>query len=153
MEALDQGDGHRKGERNCITTEILMGLLNGLPMVCSAIVEAFLFKAAFVVAFFGAFRVTVPQASTDRSRWAVAIGAVLLHLRFSETDQYGNGALMVWKCADKCLCPIRAVKAFLAIWNQEPGPTVFTWDGSFLTRYQFTVVMRKALACCSLIPG
>lgn len=50
MEALDQGDGHRNGDRNCIT--ILMGLLNGLPTVCSAIMEAFLFKAAFVVAFF-----------------------------------------------------------------------------------------------------
>lgn len=84
--------------------------------------EAVLFKAAFIVAFFDAFRVSelVPQASTDSSRWALELSdirlsprVVFLYLRYSKTDQNGNGALpTVQECADECQCPI---KVFLAL--------------------------------------
>lgn len=75
--------------RHAITIEILTRLLNTLPRLCSLGMEAILFKAAFSVAFFGAFKVSelMPQATTDMFRQTLELTgaqlpprAVFLHL-------------------------------------------------------------------------
>lgn len=89
---------------------------------------AVLFKNAFVLAF-GAFRVSeqVSQAAWNRSTHALEITdarfthrAFCLPWRHLKMDQTGKAALVLLReHVDDNLCPIQAVKAFLAIWNGE----------------------------------
>lgn len=102
----------------------------------------------------------VPMTAADRSQHALNItdvqlsaGATSLHLRYSKIAQKGRGDL----CSDEGICkqelaPHEGNQSLTKIWRLQWGPQFTNNDGSFLTRYQFSKVMRKNLHCCSLDP-
>lgn len=99
-----------------ITMVMLKRLVNMLKKVCQPAFEAALFKAAFSLAFFRAFRMSelLACARDDRSNRALAImdisikGSELhIQLRRSKTDQLVQGAQIILHSGPKSMpCPV-----------------------------------------------
>lgn len=148
--------------RRPITFEVLAGLTDHLPGVCKSHYEAVMFQAAFTLAFFGALRVGEIVANSkveatnhplDVQDISVGQAGVTVSIRRSKTDQKARGArFQLAPLQGLGPCPWRACKAFLAIRPRQVGPLFIHRDGSFLSRYQFTGVLRAGLATLGLPP-
>ncbi|KAM4026862.1 uncharacterized protein ACNLHF_022731 [Anomaloglossus baeobatrachus] len=125
----------------------------GWPGICVSAYETVLFTTAFVLAFFGAFRIG-ELVSPSR-----VIGGGLLfedvsvvgrrvecRLRRSKTDQMGRGRLVVlYAVQGDGLCPVQVVSQFCGLRGGLPGPLLRHEDGAWLSRYQFVAVLRSCL--------
>ena len=94
--------GRSTDTRRPITTDLLGKICKVLGATTSSAIEAVLFRAAFLLAFFGFLRVgkfTMSKKSGDQSRvlndkdvWFLGTPqeVMVVTLRFSKTDQWGN---------------------------------------------------------------
>ncbi|XP_046565904.1 uncharacterized protein LOC124274582 [Haliotis rubra] len=149
---------HRQDTRQPITTHLLAEITRALPLVCSQSYEAALFAAAYLLTFFGFFRVgelvaASARDSTNRaclfSDITVAgdLSAIQVHLRSSKTDQGGLGAyITIQALPNSPLCPVAAVQRFRCIRPTGTGYFFTHFDSSPLTKFQFQAVLKKALA-------
>ena len=150
--------GYRKGNRSRDTRRpvsfgILQAICGVLVEVCSSEYEVSLFRAAFTIAFFGAFRVgelVSPSRTVGGGLWVtdvqVAEGRVAFRLRKSKTDQAGKGVdVFLYALQGSGVCPVRVVGEFLAIRPGGGGPLLVHKDGSFVSKFQFIAVFRKCL--------
>lgn len=137
-----------------ITLQRLGQLVSKLPLVCSNSYEATLFQAAYTLAFFGFFRVSdiVGQPRVPDGRMGMQFIDVTfdnfsldVHLKHSKTDQSGTGCHVNIPQVGSApeVCPVTAMKRFLQVRPQTPGPLFVHFDGSQLTRYQFQAVLKK----------
>ncbi|XP_054856230.1 integrase/recombinase xerD homolog [Eublepharis macularius] len=141
--------------RRPITIPILERVLQALPNLCWSAFEVQLFRAAFLITFFGAFRVSevASGSRSDMSGRALAVSDITcsprratIRLRRSKTDQRGRGASVTLRAAaGRHLCPVRAIRAYLALRPPFPGPLFAPEDKLPLTRYQFASVLRACL--------
>jgi len=103
-----------------ITPLILSKLIEKLPCVCSSGYEALVFKAAFLIAFFGFLRVSeftvASKSTTDTSRVLTVDDVRLLQsgmvmtLRFSKTDQLGCGSrIQIERASVQAMCPVSSM--------------------------------------------
>ena len=107
----------KKGLRLPITIDILRGILTKLPVVCQDGFETSLFSAVYIIAFFGFFRVgelTVAKRGDLSIKKVLSISdicwiennqSLLVTLRFSKVDQYGQGASIRMVRTGSALCP------------------------------------------------
>ncbi|XP_069110198.1 uncharacterized protein [Argopecten irradians] len=135
-----------------ITADILARILKALPLVCSSTYESKLFSAAFLLAFFGFFRVgelTVTKMSMIQkvvSLQDIKIGNILeVALRFSKTDQEGKGCTVCIPRLEGTFCPVKCLEQYITVRHRNPGPLFCHFDHSPLTRYQFASVLKKTL--------
>ena len=70
---------------------------------------------------------------------------MLLHLRFSKTDQTGKGVVIKVFGTDTQLCPLKHMSEYLRIRPNKNGPLFCHFHGCPLSRYQFTGVLKKTL--------
>lgn len=155
LEGWSREVGVRVDHRQPISPEILRGLQACWGEICSSVFEAVLFHAAALVAFFGAFRISelVAQAKSDTSGRALQVQDVELSavrasiaLRRSKTDQQQRGVVVkLGTCAEKELCPVSALAAYLAVRGRRAGLLFQHQDGSPLTKHQFWSVTARAL--------
>lgn len=155
LEGWSREQGARCDSREPLSPRVLRGLRAQWSVLCSGNFEAALFHAAALIAFFGAFRVgeLVTRSKADSSGRALQMDDVRLGsssvqftLRFSKTDQRGKGALFsLGVCDDMALCPVLAVRQYLALRGSSGGYLFIHRNLTPLTRYQFWVVTRKAL--------
>lgn len=143
-----------------ITSDILSKILRALPSVCSSTYESQMFSAAFLLAFFGFFRVgelTVTKAIMVQrvvSLQDIQIGKTLeVKLRYSKTDQDGSGCTVCIPRTKGQHCPVQSLEQYIAIRHCNPGPLFCHFDHSALSRYQFAAVLRKALVFIGLDVG
>ena len=148
----------QKRARLPITLDILNGILTTLSAVCRNTYECALFSAAFNLAFFGFFRVGELTAVKKGSRevdkivgiqdisWAEGGKSLSVRIRFSKVDQVGKGSsVQLAKTGHPLVCPVLATSRFLAIRPKFQGPLLCHNDGSPLTRYQFSAILRRAV--------
>lgn len=140
-----------------ITIDLLRCILTKLSAVCTNNYESLLFKAAYVTAFFGFFRVgeiTIPsKVSTDTSKvlnrqdisFVDNESSMLVTLRYSKTDQLGKGMVMKINQTGSSVCPVLVVQHYLKQRPKVNGPLFCHFDGSPLTRYQFCFILRKVI--------
>ncbi len=156
----------RRDARRPITLLILQRIVPALDSVCSSHFEACLFRTAFLLAFFGFLRVgeltatskdaASPLRQSDVSLQIEPAGqVVILNVRFSKTDQFGKGCFIVipvFSQAGNLLCPVRATERFLCMRTcTSQGDNFLThFDGTPVTRAQFTAVLQRALAFVGL---
>ena len=112
---------------------------------------------AATVCFFGFFRageITVPttsafDAATHLSWGDVAIDvtgmALRVFLKRSKTDQYGRGTEVFLGATGNDLCPVEAVRAYVANRGAAPGAFFCTEGGAPLTKARFVELVRSAL--------
>lgn len=124
-----------------------------LGEVCSSEYEVALFKVAFVLAFFGAFRISELVSPSKTVRGGLGCQEVKLEregltlvIRRSKTDQVGRGRVVrVYPVQGSRLCPVGMVEEFLQVRPDFQGPFLVHLDGSLLSRFQFVTVFRKCL--------
>ena len=152
-----------KRTRLPITVDMLKGILTKLPALCFDEYETTLFSCAFTFAFFGFFRVGEITADSNKDpgskivnmhdlSWGEMGKALLVRLRYSKTDQLGEGTtIKLLKQSHTPVCPVRATERYLSFRQPSSGPLFRHGTGRPLTRYQFSAVLRKAL--CMLDPN
>lgn len=143
----------RRDARRPVTFEILQGIVNQLFQVCTSSYEVVLFTAAFLLAFFGAFRIgelVSPSKTTpgglmyQEMSWGDE--GLKLWLRHSKTDQLGRGRRVeVYPIVGSQLCPVTAVGEFLKVRPAVMGPLLLHKGGEFLSRFQFVTVFNKCI--------
>lgn len=150
--------GFRRGQavrdrRRPVSYSMLLALGAGLVSWCFGGYEELLFRAAFSLAFFGAFRISelVPPSRTRAgglmdSDVCVQGDEVTCLVRRSKTDQLGKGVVVVLRrLVGSQMCPVGTLSAYLAVRPGAPGPLLVHEDGLFLSRFQFIQVFRKGL--------
>lgn len=149
--------GGSKRVRLPITFELLKSILTTLPVVCCNGFEAALFKAVYVLAYFGFFRVgeiTVANKSTMEFGRVLNLGDIsfvngnqymLVNLRFSKTDQLGKGTVLKISKTGSSICPVIILRQYLRQRPKVAGPLFCHFDGKPLTRYQFSSVLQKVI--------
>ena len=113
------------------------------------------FSAAYVLAFFGFFRVgelTVPKQKSKELSRVLSVndvsfvkGAMLVTIRYSKTDQRGSGTTLKIYPSNLGVCPVNFMCQFLRLRPKVNGPLFCHLDEKPLTRYQFTAVLQKTL--------
>lgn len=113
--------------------------------------------AAATVCFFGFFRageITVPGASTFDARVHLAWGDVSVSedgrmlrilLKRSKTDQFMRGTEVFIGATDDDVCPVSAIRDYVARRGTSLGPFFRSTQGSPLTKARFVELVRSAL--------
>ncbi|XP_040216804.1 uncharacterized protein LOC120946105 [Rana temporaria] len=151
--------GRRPDARRPVSFEVLRGILAKVGAICSSRFEVTLFRAAFALAFFGAFRVgelVSPSKLVQGGMGVSDVGwtpeGVTLWLRRSKTDQSGKGrAVHVFPIEGSELCPVGLVRDYLDIRPGVGGAFLVHENGSPMSRYQFVAVFRKCLGALGLV--
>lgn len=143
-----------------ITLSLLDSICTRIPAVCGSTYECVLFSAAYCLAFFGFFRVgelTVTKQEYMHKVLAISdvwidikSGVLLLHLRYSKTDQNGKGVHLRIQKTGSNVCPVNNMFNYLAIRPKIQGPLFCHFSGKPLTRYQFSAILNKVLVLCNV---
>lgn len=150
--------GFRKGfrvrdARRPVSFDLLLRLSSVLEAVCLDAFEVSLFRCAFSLAFFGAFRISElvsPSRVTAGGLCFVDVcgdgEALHCFLRRSKTDQQGRGArVSLGKLPGSPVCPVRSFLDYCSMRPSGPSPFLVHLDGSFLSKFQFVQVFRMGL--------
>ena len=140
-----------------ISKELLGRIIFVLPNICSSNYESALFKAAFSLAYHGLVRISeltvCPQNISKHTgvvhNVEICNDYLYVYLSSSKTDQFGKGTTIhIPAQADHKTCPLNLLKSFLQIRPNLEGPLFCHFDGTPLTRYQFSALglLAKTLA-------
>lgn len=143
----------KKDSRSPITPDMLSRICMATGYVCSSNYEAALFSSVFTLTFFAAFRISevLPCSKTSTSGMLSSNVEFLsdglrIFLRFSKTDPLGLGAWINLKeCTDVNICPVKTLRFYFAL---RPNISEFLFiheNGSPLTVYQFSAVLKRCL--------
>lgn len=149
----------KRDSRRPVTFEILRGIVEQLGEVCVSAYEVTLFKVAFVLAFFGAFRISELVSPSKKVQGGIGFQevqweeeGVAIFLRKSKTDQGGRGRMVrVYPIHGSPQCPVSTVKEFLKVRPNVQGPFLIHLNCSMLSRFQFGAVFRKCLQGLGLV--
>ena len=147
---------HNHDVRAPITDSIFRKVCSVLPDVCFSQYEAFLFRAAYLLAYFGLMRVSeiVYTSPSQASRPLLLTDLLItenpqtlvISIRLSKTNQTGPPtSLRIPADRDPSLCCFVAVKQYLHL--RPPGAPYLLvhQNGSPLTRSQFNGVLTKSI--------
>ncbi|CAN2388361.1 hypothetical protein PRIEUP_LOCUS16307, partial [Pristimantis euphronides] len=143
----------KKDTRRPVSFQLLGDIGGVLGNVCSSEYEVRLFRLAFSWAFFGALRVgelvspsKIREGGIRREDVQVKGNSVEFWIRRSKTDQEGKGKRVVLGTVKGTrMCPVVTWRRLAEVSVGGKGPALRHSDGSYLSRYQFTVVFRKCL--------
>lgn len=123
-----------------------------MPHICSSTYESLLFQASFILAFFGALRISEFVAPNKFSKSPLHISDIILNdgflkkiIRRSKTDQSGKGVWIKLNSFNASLCPVKIVSQFLAVRPFSLGDLFIHEDLAVLTKFQFNFVLKKSL--------
>lgn len=143
--------------RRPITISILEKLFFAIPHVCFSSYEVLLFQAAFILAFFGALRISEFAARNKFSQSPLRISDFILsdsYLKFfvhrSKTDQAGRGVWVRLNTFDSPFCPVSVMSRFLAVRPFCLGSLFIHEDLAVLTKFQFNFILKKSLTFLNL---
>ena len=141
--------------REPITIELPGKLVAALGPVSDSIYEQKMFKAAYLLAFFGLFRIGEFVADTkERAQRSVLLlsdisiqgTSLKVTIRFSKTDQKGLSSGLTLKGQNgNPLCPVGAVREFMISRGQRAGPLFMHFNGTFLSRFQFNSMLASTI--------
>lgn len=147
--------GFRKGSftqdsRRPITFEVLQSLVKACEQVCKSALEVQLFKTAFVLCFFGAFRISELVARNRQVPSALLLedvsildNVLVCNIRKSKTDQLGKGSLVRLSRFESKCCPVLLCELWLSVRPSCGSAFLCHADGSPLTIFQFSSVLKK----------
>lgn len=136
-----------------ISIDILKKLCASTKTVCFSDYESLLFRLAFCLCFFGAFRISelLPNNVHGYSGFSfsdLVLGNDFIQLKIkkSKTDQLGHGRWVTLRRLDSSsICPVLLIHQYLQIRPIGSGSLLIHGSGLPLTRYQFCSVLKKCL--------
>ncbi|XP_073421270.1 uncharacterized protein, partial [Dendrobates tinctorius] len=140
-------------KRRPVSYEVLLILGEHLREVCASPGEVILFKLAFSLAFFGAFRLgelvspsRFKKGGLLRQDVDVFGDRLEIILHSSKTDRGGRGCkLVLFEVSGSPLCPVSCMRNFGAGRGSITDPLLVHEDGSFLSRFPFVTIFRRCL--------
>ncbi len=149
-----------------ITVSILDNLIQKLPVICNSSYEVTLFKASYLLAFFGFLRVGEITSANRKimSNRSLAVEDVSfagdcrkyldVTIRFSKTDQRGQTTKLRIESnpTSSHLCPVKAMSDFLVIRPKCEGQLFVHFGGDPLTSYQFSAMLKRGISLMGLCP-
>jgi len=146
-----------------ISASILVKLIGGLSNVTVSLYEVSLYRTVFIIAYFGFLRLGEIVADSGK-RLAGGLraqdvsvlrtggqGVVVINLRHTKTSQYGPPQIVRLQAVPgNPLCPVQAVRKYMAIRPQAAVSFFCHFDGSYLTRHQLQSTLRKATTAIGL---
>ena len=128
--------------RSPFTPEILVQLSKSWVNICRNNFEISLFRATFLVAFFGALWVSEVVAASKADKLQVALqkediqvvdSKIYIHIRPSKMDQRAQGMdIVLGQCSIAEICPAQAVVAYLQLRGEHSGYFICHRDGLLL---------------------
>ena len=151
-----QKTSHNRPLRRPITLPVLRSLKTSLhlwPQLCRR--DKLMYWPAFTTAFFGFMRVSQFTASSDTSfneqtlrgkKVQFKEDMVVLHLRMSKSDPFHHGCNVVLAPTGGPVCPVRALKQYLAVRWMDVGLLLFCFQSeAFLSRDRLSFQLRSLL--------
>lgn len=142
-----------------VSLELLRRLTRSLPHVTSSAYEHRMYKAMFVLPFFGMLRLsefttsatTAPQHTLKLGDVALPGGLPRRVIITISSYKHANGKRPVslqigGRPTDPALCPVRAMEEFLAVRGAAAGALFSFPDGNGISRATFNQVLRAAAA-------
>jgi hypothetical protein len=138
-----------------ISKDLLGRIIFMLPSICSSNYESALFKAAFSLAYHGLFRISeltvCPQQFSNHTVFVhnveICNDYLDVYLSSSKTDQFDKSTnIHIPAQADPKTCPLHLLKSILQIRPNLEGPLLCHFDGTPLTRYQFSALLKRSLS-------
>lgn len=160
MKGFRKGGRVRDGRRP-VSYELLLRIGGLVTELCFSAYEVQLFRAAFALAFFGAFRISELVSPGRSKAGGLEFGDVLVFeqslecwIPRSKTDQVGKGfAVSLQALPGSPMCPVEVVRRYLEVRPDMLGPFLVHSDRTFLSRFQFIRVFRKCVAAAGLAAG
>ncbi|XP_075037457.1 uncharacterized protein LOC142098515 [Mixophyes fleayi] len=141
-------------QRRPISDSLLGNMVAAISTIARDSYEVALFRAAFVMLYFGALRVselvassrTFPLSGMLGQHVIISSSSVCCKVRKSKSDQLGRGRWVTLVPRVGCsVCPIVLISQFASLRPSGALPWLVHVDGSPLTRYQFSVVFKRTL--------
>lgn len=132
---------------------MLSKILSVLPNLTKSLYESNLFGAAFPLAFFGMFRVgeiTLTRHSSvekilQLSDTYIDSDSIHLFLRYSKTDQFGNGTTITITNSPESNVCFQFLNSHLQCRSSQLGPLFCHINAKPLTSFQFSSILQKCL--------
>ncbi|XP_069505538.1 uncharacterized protein [Ambystoma mexicanum] len=146
-------EGTQPDTRRQLNFAKLVRIVDLLDDICSSAYEKALFRAAYTLAYFGAFRVSEIVASNTATEDGLAKDDVAIEktsmtmfLRRSKSEPLWRGRIVNLDCIDDHWhCPVCITKAFLQLRPQRGTQLLIHSDGTSLSRFQFQAVLKMAI--------
>ena len=168
MTKLLEGSRRQNGRRDTrhpLTLDLIERILPILPIICYSGYEALLFQTSLLISFHGFMRVS--EFTVDKSELGrciqfegVSLGCKQSHTRvqivipYSKTDQMGHSqTVTIMPTSDRSYCPVSLLGQFLKVRPNRAGPLFIHKDGSYLTKHQFTVILKKGIKLIGMDQG
>ena len=148
MQEGSRRDRFMVDSRRPIIWELLETIIPILYFVCYFHYESMMFYASYLLAFLGFLRVgefTIQRKGDDLNKVIARDdikfcsgpkGSLLVRIRFSKTDQYGQGTTInIGSNGTDEKCPVKAMKAYLRVRPDIDGPLFCHRDGAPVIRY------------------
>lgn len=144
--------------RRPISFCLLLQLLDATASQCASAYEVLLFKTCFCLAFFAALRVgelvppsRVRPGGLQGDDVVLANDAIRIRIRRSKTDVLGRGEWIPLQRVGGTACPVSVVSQYLEVRARGVSFLVHE-DGSPVSRFQFTAVLKRCLAQAGVNP-
>ena len=161
LEGLNRDIGHARDLRLPITISHLQKIATILPIITSSVFEAKLFRAAFLLAFFGFLRIGELAADSKACiqnsvllKSDISVGMhegvsfITICFRVSKNNQCGaHQSIVIRQQSCALLCPVIAISDYLNLAG-DSDVLFCHFDNSPLTRYQFSAMLKKAVEFC-----
>ena len=137
-----------------ITIDMMSKFSIALRHVCSSQYEAAMFMSAFSLAFSALLRVgeiTAENVETakriiHRNDVVVDNNQLILTIRFSKTDQFGNSSLCIIPAnVNSKFCAVSNLVDYLRVRSDKEGPLYCHMNNKHVTRKQFSNMLYKSL--------
>lgn len=140
-----------------ISDELLGLIIKTLPSICISDFEVALFASAFSLSMVFLRVGEVALNKEGQAKQVIKIEniklikeggkeKILVHLPFTKTEQHGKGPVLdIYAQIGSDICPIYLLKKYLTRRSSNNGPLYCHFSGKPVTRYQFSVVLNKAL--------
>jgi site-specific recombinase XerD len=150
-----------KDKRAPLTFNVLTAVCAALQHVATNQYESCLFKALFLLAYFGLFRVSelvAPMPGTDSQLQLRDIKLsnntyILVKLQNYKNNQRGKQVELKIPSIHHYLCPVQAISAYIAIRPSIGGPLFCHSNGLPVTRSQFSFVLKKCISKTLFLAG
>ena len=164
LEGFRRKNPNKADLRQPITLQMLRKIMSSLDMVCFSHFEAVAFKAAFSIAFFGFMRVGELAAESLNNVQDSVLSLEDINLfidrgiqvtfRHAKNNQRGPPQV-IWipHIPNDPLCPVRAMHDYLMIRPPLARTLVCHFDGSPITRGQFSEVLKRVIQFCGWPSG
>ncbi|XP_076099825.1 integrase/recombinase xerD homolog, partial [Mytilus galloprovincialis] len=163
LEGMKRSQNRPKDVRLPITLDLLLKINNVLPAVCHNDYETKPFQASFSLAFFGFLRVgeltadhkhaSTQSHAIEYNDIKINLSSIEIRLRSSKTDQCCTGTTIVIDVRPGDVCAVFALRNYLKVRPNVAGQLFCHFDGTPVTRYQFSGVLKKSLNVLGLSQG